>query len=75
MYRIFVHFRGVRLMLSWLQEIILLPAETLLDHCWTLLSCSHTEKKVEPKQLPCGAILEFGASLEGGAIFFLNNHV
>ena len=32
-------------------------------------------KKVEPKQLPRGAVLEIGASLQGGADFFLNNHV
>ena len=34
-----------------------------------------TEKKVEPNWLHSGAVLENGATLEGGAIFFLNNHV
>ena len=35
---------------------------------------SALRKKVEPKQLHPGAVLENGATLEGGAIFFLNNH-
>ncbi len=30
-----------------------------------------TEKKVEPKRLHPGAVLENGATLEGGAVFFL----
>ena len=30
---------------------------------------------MEPKQLPCGAVLKIGALLQGGADFFLNNHV
>ena len=32
-------------------------------------------KKVEPKWLHHGAVLETDATLEGGAVFFLNNHV
>ena len=30
---------------------------------------------MEPKGLHPGAVLENGATLEGGAVFFLNNHV
>ena len=36
---------------------------------------STLRKKVEPKQLPRGAVLKIGALLQGGADFFLNNHV
>ncbi len=30
---------------------------------------------MEPKRRHPGAVLENGATLEGGAVFFLNNHV
>ena len=33
------------------------------------------KKEVEPKWLHPGAVLENGATLEGGAVFSLNNHV
>ncbi len=36
---------------------------------------STLRKKVEPKWLHPGAVLENGATLEGGAVFSLNNHV
>ncbi len=35
----------------------------------------YTEKKVEPKLLHPGAVLENGATSEGGAVFSLRNHV
>ncbi len=38
-------------------------------------SWTYTENKSGAKMAPLGAVLKNGALLEGGGVFFLNNHV